>query len=133
MVWGNEGPDALEEKSERTKAREAFFLEFAKVIQKEFPDVPLVVTGGFSSRIGMERAVAEGDCDLIGLARPTVLNPSLPNNIVFDPEVKDQDAILYRKHNKIPWVFKSVGLPGIGAGRDTQWHGERLRELAKTR
>ncbi|KAL2162898.1 hypothetical protein VTH06DRAFT_6734 [Thermothelomyces fergusii] len=133
MVWGNDGPgDQEEEKSERTKAREAFFLEFAKVIRKEFPGVPLIVTGGFSSRVGMEKAVAEGGCDLVGLARPAVLNPSLPKNIVFNPEVKDQDATLYRKKNKMPWILRFLGMHVVGAGMDTAWYSMRLQELAKT-
>ncbi|EAQ86159.1 hypothetical protein CHGG_07412 [Chaetomium globosum CBS 148.51] len=120
MIWGNDGPDgAQEEKSDRTRAREAFFLEFARLIRKEFPDVPLMVTGGFSSRGGMEKAVVDGDCDLIGLARPAVLNPSLPNNLVLNPEVKDQDARVYRKKNKTPWFAKFIGLPIIGAGMDS--------------
>ncbi|KAL2015726.1 hypothetical protein VTK56DRAFT_4897 [Thermocarpiscus australiensis] len=110
-----------------------FFIEFASVIRKEFPSVPLMVTGRFSSRRGIvctlrtarsisrlsqeprspkrasrdssaapraapkppkeggieltvllrENAVAGGDYDLVGLGRPAVLNPSIPNNIVF--------------------------------------------------
>lgn len=119
MMWGNEGPTDDEEKSDRTKAREAFFLEFARVIRKEFKDVPLMVTGGFSSRGGMEKAVADGDCDLVGLGRPAVLNPSVPNSVVFNPEVKDQDATLYRKKNKTPWILKFLGMPAVGAGMDS--------------
>ena len=118
MMWGNEGLKD-EEKSDRTKAREAFFLEFAKVIRKEFQDVPLMVTGGFSSRTGMERAVADGDCDLVGLGRPAALNPSVPNSVVFNPEVKDQDATLYRKKIETPRVFKLLGMPAMGAGMDS--------------
>lgn len=108
-----------EEKSERTKAREAFFLEFAGVIRKEFPDVPLMVTGGFTTRLGMENAVAGGDCDMVGLGRPAVLNPAIPNNIVFNPEIKDQDAVVYRKKNEMPWIIKYFGLGAVGAGIDT--------------
>ncbi|KAK3297161.1 NADPH dehydrogenase [Chaetomium fimeti] len=131
MIWGNDGPDGPEEKSDRTKAREAFFLEFAHVIRKEFPDVPLMVTGGFSSRGGMEKAVVDGDCDLIGLGRPAVLNPSTPNSVMFNAEVKDQDATLYRKKNKTPWFFKWIGLPIVGAGMDSQYYTERIHELSK--
>jgi 2,4-dienoyl-CoA reductase-like NADH-dependent reductase (Old Yellow Enzyme family) len=117
MMNGNGG--AEEEKSDRTKAREAFFLEFARAIRSEFPDVPLMVTGGFSSRGGMEQAVADGDCDLVGLGRPAVLNPTAPRSVIFNPEVKDQDATLYRKKNKTPWLLKQVGLGVIGAGMDS--------------
>ncbi|KAH6641316.1 NADPH dehydrogenase [Chaetomium tenue] len=132
MIWGNDGPDgAQEEKSDRTKAREAFFLEFARLIRKEFPDVPLMVTGGFSSRGGMERAVVDGDCDLIGLARPAVLNPLLPNNLVLNSEVKDQDARVYRRKHKTPWFAKFLGLPVIGAGMDSQFYVNKIHEMAK--
>lgn len=110
---------ANQEKSERTKAREAFFLEFASAIRKEFPDVPLMVTGGFSTREGIERAVAGGDCDLVGLGRPAALNPTLPNSVVFNPEIKDQDAKLYRKKIETPWIAKQLGIAMVGAGVDT--------------
>ncbi|KAL2131365.1 hypothetical protein VTI74DRAFT_5176 [Chaetomium olivicolor] len=131
MMLGNNGPSQEEEKSDRTKAREAFFLEFARVIREEFRGVPLMVTGGFSSRGGMEKAVADDDCDLVGLGRPAVLNPALPNNIVFNPEVKDQDATLYRKKTKTPWIIKQLGLTAVGAGMDSQWHTAQLQKLAE--
>lgn len=119
MINGNGESEDEEKKSDRTKAREAFFLEFARAIRNEFPNVPLMVTGGFSSRGGMEQAVADGDCDLIGLGRPAVLNPSAPNNVIFNPEVQDQDAVLYRKKNKTPWLIKQLGLGVVGAGMDS--------------
>ncbi len=119
MFQNSVGPDPNEGKSDRTIAREAFFLEFAKILRKEFPDVPLMVTGGFSSRLGLERAVADGDCDLVGLGRPAATNPSLPNNIIFNAEIKDQDATLYRKQNKTPWILKQLGMASVGAGIDS--------------
>jgi 2,4-dienoyl-CoA reductase-like NADH-dependent reductase (Old Yellow Enzyme family) len=119
MFFGNKGLEEEEEKSDSTKAREAFFLDFARIIRKEFPDVPLMVTGGFSTRVGMEKAVADGDCDMIGLGRPAVINPSLPNNVVFNPELKDEDATLFRKKNPIPWIVKQLGIKAIGAGIDS--------------
>ncbi|KAH6626728.1 NADPH dehydrogenase [Chaetomium sp. MPI-SDFR-AT-0129] len=133
MIWGNDGPDgaAQEEKSDRTKAREAFFLEFAQVIRKQFPEVPLMVTGGFSTRAGMEKVVVDGDCDLVGLGRPAVLNPLLPNTVILNPEVKDEDAALYRKKNKTPWYVKAIGVPAVGAGMDSQWYMNKLHHLAK--
>lgn len=104
-----------ETKSERTKAREAFFLDFAKAIRSHFPNVPLMVTGGFRTRQGMEMAVADGGCDMVGLGRPAVLNPTLPNSIVFNSEVKDTDATLYVKNINAPWIIKKIA-PGVGAG-----------------
>ncbi|KAK3995569.1 NADH oxidase 3 [Cladorrhinum sp. PSN332] len=109
----------LENKSERTKAREAFFLEFASLARRELPGVPLLVTGGFSSRLGMENAVARGDCDLVGLGRPAILNPTLPGNTIFNREVKDEDAKLYRGKNEPSWLIKQLGIRAVGAGADT--------------
>lgn len=106
------------EKSDRTKAREAFFLEFAQAIRDKFPDVLLMVTGGFRTRQGMEAAVAEGACDLVGVARPAAINPSLPTNLVFNPEVKDDDARMFVKKISPPWIAKYIA-PGVGAGAES--------------
>jgi len=117
----NTGPEGFEEqvgmkKSARTAAREAFFLEFARAIRAEFPDVPLVVTGGFRSRKGMEGAVRGGDCDMVGLARAAVLNPLLPASVVLNSEVRDEDATLYVKRLKTPWYLRFLGIRAIGVG-----------------
>lgn len=112
---------SADEKSDRTKAREAFFLEFAKAIRSSFPKVPLMVTGGFRTRQGMEAAVVEGGCDLVGIARPAALNPTLPNNIVFNSEVKAEEAKLFTKKVKVPWIMKQIG-PGVGSGAESVSH-----------
>ncbi len=67
-----------DDKSERAVAREAYFLEFAERARK-VTDVPLMVTGGFRSVLGMNAAVESGAAALVGLARPLALDPALPN------------------------------------------------------
>lgn len=108
------GPAA--ERSARTAAREAFFLEFAEEVRREFPHVPLIVTGGFRSRRGMEAAVAGGECDMVGLGRPAVLNPLLPKTVVLSSEVRDEDAVLYVRKLTTPWWLRFLGIRAIGAG-----------------
>ncbi|KAK3359454.1 NADH:flavin oxidoreductase/NADH oxidase [Lasiosphaeria hispida] len=127
------GPADYEKKqrSARTEAREAFFLEFASSIRSEFPGVPLIVTGGFRSRKGMEAAVAAGDCDMIGIGRPAVINPLLPQAIVFNPELKDQDATLYVKKLEAPWIIKFLDVKAIGAGVETMWYSGQMKEMTK--
>ena len=115
MVLG----DRMPEKSSRTKAREAFFLEFAKAIRGELPDLPLMVTGGFRTRQGMEAAVAEGHCDLIGIGRPACLNPALPKNTIFNPEIQTDNAKLYARKIDAPWFMKRIAGFGVGAGIET--------------
>ena len=34
--------------------------------------MPIAVTGGFRNRAAMDDALRAGDCDLVGIARPTV-------------------------------------------------------------
>lgn len=106
-------------KSARTAAREAFFLEFSKAIRGAIPDVPLMVTGGFRTRRGMEAAVSENACDFVGIGRPAVLSPSLPNGIVFNREIPDEDARLYARKIQAPWLSGVLGIKGIVAGAET--------------
>jgi 2,4-dienoyl-CoA reductase-like NADH-dependent reductase (Old Yellow Enzyme family) len=55
-----------------TRAREAYFLDYARSVRHEAGAVPIAVTGGFRNRTAMDDALKAGDCDLIGIARPTV-------------------------------------------------------------
>ncbi len=72
---------------ESTKKREAYFLDYAEKIRK-LVDTPLVVTGGFRSGEGMLNALKSGATDMIGLARPLAVYPSLPNDIIQDNAYK---------------------------------------------
>ena len=66
-----------------TKKREAYFLHYAEKV-REISDIPLVVTGGFRSSAGMRDAIASGATDMVGLARPVILYPDIPNNAMAD-------------------------------------------------
>ncbi|KAE8393052.1 hypothetical protein BDV23DRAFT_180930 [Aspergillus alliaceus] len=73
------GPGAeVQAEKASTLAREAFFIDFSNSIRTEFPEVPLLLTGGFRSHRGMESALGGGSCDLVGLARPSIMDPLLP-------------------------------------------------------
>jgi 2,4-dienoyl-CoA reductase-like NADH-dependent reductase (Old Yellow Enzyme family) len=75
-----------EEKRESTKRREAYFLEYAEDMRAAVR-TPLMVTGGFRSRAGMEDALASGACDVVGVARPLCVQPSLPARLL-DGEIE---------------------------------------------
>lgn len=110
------GKSEQEKISDRTKAREAFFLEFARTIRDTIPDVPLMVTGGFRTRRGIENAISRGDCDMAGLARPAVMNPALPREIILNPKISDDDAKFpIHKIQQSPWL-EWLGLRSVGAG-----------------
>lgn len=59
---------------ESTRAREAYFIDYAAAIAK-VARMPLMVTGGFRTRAGMEEAIAAGACHVIGLGRPLCGDP----------------------------------------------------------
>jgi 2,4-dienoyl-CoA reductase-like NADH-dependent reductase (Old Yellow Enzyme family) len=66
-----------------TRAREAFFLEYAEKVRAR-TRIPLMVTGGFRSRRAMSAAIESGAVDVIGLARPLVLEPDLPARLLAE-------------------------------------------------
>ncbi len=70
-----------EEKRASTRAREAYFLTYAEEIRK-VAKMPLMVTGGFRSRAGMEEAISSGACDICGIARPLCVAPDAPNRLI---------------------------------------------------
>jgi 2,4-dienoyl-CoA reductase-like NADH-dependent reductase (Old Yellow Enzyme family) len=64
-----------------TRIREAYFLEYAEAI-KAVAKMPLMVTGGFRSRAGMEEALNSKVCDVIGIARPLCTHPNAINDLL---------------------------------------------------
>ncbi|KAJ4159555.1 uncharacterized protein LMH87_008453 [Akanthomyces muscarius] len=117
------------DKSDRTVAREAFFLEFAHAIREKFKHVPLMVTGGFRSRQAMESAIQTGGCDIIGIARPAVLNPMLPNNTIFNKEVSDNDARLYARTIQNSWITRVLGMRAVTGAADTLWYVKEIHKI----
>jgi len=51
-------------------AREAFFLGFAKETREKFPNLVLMLVGGFRSRTGAEPMVESFASDPVGLSYP---------------------------------------------------------------
>lgn len=72
--------DAMPLKQSTVK-REAYFLEYAKAI-RAVAKMPILMPGGFRSRLAMEAALESGDVDVIGLARPLCTMPDLPKKLL---------------------------------------------------
>jgi hypothetical protein len=73
---GVEGLEPVFEENVRasTRAREAYFIDYAAAIAK-VAKMPLMVTGGFRTRAGMEEALASGSCQVVGVGRPLCGDP----------------------------------------------------------
>ena len=67
-------PERSEQRKESTIAREAYFLEYAKDIRKAV-SLPLMVTGGFRTKEGIEDALQSNICQIIGIGRPLCVDP----------------------------------------------------------
>ena len=67
-------PDRSEIRRESTIAREAYFLEYADNIRKAV-SMPLMVTGGFRTKQGIENALQSNICQIVGVGRPLCADP----------------------------------------------------------
>ncbi|KAL7929225.1 FMN-linked oxidoreductase [Trichoderma chlorosporum] len=125
-----EDPSMMQEsRSASTLAREAFFLDFAKEIRDRFRHVPLMVTGGFRTREGMEAALREDACDIVGIGRPAALNPSLPKNLIFNKEVKSEDARAFTRKAPALLLPKLLGISIMAGGAETSWYMKQMRSM----
>lgn len=108
-----------EKRSTRSGAREAFFLEFAKVVRRNFPSTILMLTGGFRSRAGMQAAIDDDACDLIGLGRPSVVRPHWPKEELLREDVSDEEVGLLLEAVRPGFLMRHVPIKAIGAGAET--------------
>lgn len=65
-------------RDERTLAREAYFLEFAKDIQA-VATMPMMITGGIR-RLQVAEQVVDSGVDMVGIATALAIDPKLPND-----------------------------------------------------
>ena len=95
-------PDRSEVRKESTIAREAYFLEYAEKIKQNI-QIPLMVTGGFRTKEGMESAVKSGACEIVGVGRPLCANPFAIKEM-FDGKI--EQLPIYEKTLSLgPWIF----------------------------
>ncbi|MBF2755488.1 MAG: NADH:flavin oxidoreductase/NADH oxidase family protein [Gammaproteobacteria bacterium AqS3] len=85
LSGGNYESRAFAHRSESTRAREAYFLEFAERAAGT-ARMPVAVTGGFRSRPKMDAALRAGACQMIGLGRPAITEPDSGLKLCADPE-----------------------------------------------
>ncbi|MEQ1506375.1 MAG: NADH:flavin oxidoreductase/NADH oxidase family protein, partial [Myxococcota bacterium] len=103
-----------------TRAREAFFLDQAEAVRVRVK-VPLLLTGGFRTRAGMDEALASGAVDLIGLARPLAVEPDLPRRLLSGAAER---AVPVKLH---------TGIRPLDAVLTGAWYQVQLERLADGR
>ena len=116
---------------ESTRAREAYFFEYAAAA-RSVASMPLMVTGGFRSARGMSEALSSGQVDMIGLGRPLCLDPDFPARILSGelavaPDVERGLRIgpgILGPHSPIRLIKTINGFAKIG------WYYEQIYRLA---
>lgn len=119
---------------ESTKAREAYFMDYCEEVRKTV-STPLMLTGGFRSSKGMNDALAEGVCDIIGLARSLALNPDFSNELLSGKDVKSLVEPLTTGFPfldrtfplEIVWYTDQIHL--MGKGKNANIHRSVLRSV----
>mgnify|MGYP001551634401 FL=1 len=116
---------------ESTRAREAYFFDYA-VAAREVAKMPLMVTGGFRSARGMNEALAGGDIDVIGLARPLCVDPDFPAKILSGElqEARDIDKGLRIGPGFLGPASPVALIKAINAFARVGWYYEQIYRLA---
>ncbi|WP_306436984.1 nitroreductase family deazaflavin-dependent oxidoreductase [Rhodococcus sp. 14-2496-1d] len=110
--------------SESTRIREAYFLDYARTVRLAAGTVPLAVTGGFRTRVGMAAALESGDCDVVGLGRPAAVSTSAANTLLSG-QVDRLSAPAISLN--LPSTLRSVpALKSLDGALDLQWHTDQL-------
>lgn len=66
---------------ESTKKREAYFMDFIVKVRSKIKS-PLMLTGGFRTADTMNKAIANGELDFVGLGRPFCLFPDVAKDLI---------------------------------------------------
>ncbi|KAL1859214.1 hypothetical protein Plec18170_002330 [Paecilomyces lecythidis] len=116
-------------KTRNTEHREAFFLDFATQARKRFPNLILLLTGGFRTRKGIEAALNDGVCDLVGIGRPAVLKPDFPRLIMGD-NYSDKEAKVVFSKVPNPFLARLLKIRMLSGGAETQFFRRQIHRIA---
>ncbi|MEH6909380.1 MAG: NADH:flavin oxidoreductase/NADH oxidase family protein [Oceanicoccus sp.] len=127
-------PELAETRKESTIAREAYFLEYAGAI-RAVTTMPLLVTGGFRSRSGMDAALVGNACDMIGIGRPLCADPDTSKKLLSG-EIEQASA--YEKTLRIGPGWLSPNSPfrliaGLNGWGQQGWFCLQIIEMGEGR
>ena len=132
---GLDGPEDAERLRSSTRAREAYFVDYAKSVRAR-ARMPVLATGGFRNASSMETALSEGFADLIGLARPLCGEPDLPAKLLDGTadEAADFEAGLRLGPTRWLGINSPIGIVKTLNGWGQQgWYRAQVSELAHGR
>ena len=115
-----------------TRAREAYFVDFAEAMRREI-NIPLMVTGGLRRLDAMNAALETGCADMIGIGRPMCVMTDAPvqllNGLSELPRFEDSLSLLPKalKFLNVIKLFRTVG-----AFATQYWFYEQIAALGES-
>jgi hypothetical protein len=77
----------------------------------------------------MADAVASGVCDFVGLGRAAVIEPSLPKDILLNPDLPDDIAVALPHIVRGQWLARWIPVKVVGGGLAIQFFYGNMRRL----
>ena len=129
-----EGMEPVEAQSvaASTRAREAYFVDFAEAMRREI-NIPLMVTGGLRRLDAMNAALETGCADMIGIGRPMCVMTDGPAQLINGldelPRFEDSLSLLPKalKFLNVIKLFRTVG-----AFATQYWFYEQIASLGES-
>lgn len=122
-----EQPAMMGATADSTRAREAYFLDYARTVRSILGEIPVAVTGGFRSRAAMEEAVNSGECDVIGLGRPTATTPDAAEVLLSGrAEAVTAQQVRYGMRGLLGKFVELKTLDGL---LELGWHADQLHRI----
>ena len=124
-------PERSEIRRESTIAREAYFLEYADQIRKAV-SMPLMVTGGFRTKEGIENALRSNICQIVGVGRPLCADPLCIKRMI-DGELEILPSV-EKTLSLGPWLLSSSSpiklIQVINAFGAMAWCYQQIKRMA---
>ena len=129
-----EGIEPIEEQSlaASTRAREAYFVDFAEAMRKEI-SIPLMVTGGLRRLDAMNAALESGCADMIGIGRPMCVVTDAPAQLLRGiTELPRFEWTLSLLPQALRFLNRIKLVRTVGAFATQYWFYEQLSALGHT-
>ncbi len=129
-----EGIEPIEEQSlaASTRAREAYFVDFAEAMSKEI-SIPLMVTGGLRRLDAMNAALETGCADMIGIGRPMCVVTDAPAQLLRGvTELPRFESTLSLLPQSLRFLNGIKLVRTVGAFATQYWFYEQLSALGHT-
>ena len=119
----------IQEFAKRSSPRQAFFSRFARQAMATLPSSPkspvIMLTGSLRNRPQFANSIRNKHANLIGVARPSVLCPNLPQVMLSEKPEEAMPNLVGPILTSPSWLPKF-----INASTETAWYAYGLRTLA---